>query len=397
MAPIRSLKTGLIKGTMLVGNQKHYPTIFSAANNPTITFSGGSVSVNSLASLMKSIALNSTATTTSTSGGALTLDSVAMGNYEYANIKSNTTISSGWTTSNYFSSTEDTVSSLIAIKGNLTIDSGQTFQPSVRKLFTCIYVTGNLTVNGNISMSSRGANHSATTKQNISIWKGTISGISNANVPVNGGNGAAASSGSSVAGSAGTSGGTGGGGAGGQTNVNGAGAAGTSFSGGPGGGGAAGAFTGSSGVTGGTANGGAGGTGGTSNLYSNSGGGGGGAGNPGGPRGERSAADAGGTARATAGANGTGGILIILVEGSITINSGAVISADGANGGNSDNPSPNHSGGGGGSGGGSVTIVGQSYSNSGTVRANGGSGGLGYDGGNNGGAGGAGSVRAGAA
>jgi hypothetical protein len=63
-----------------------------------------------------------------------------------------------------FSSRKDVASAWIIVKGNLDI-SDITLTPSQRKLFTVVYVTGNLTFNdgkANISMSSRGANHSGT-------------------------------------------------------------------------------------------------------------------------------------------------------------------------------------------------------------------------------------------
>lgn len=114
-----------------------------------------------------------------------------------------------------------------------------------------------------------------------------------------------------------------------------------------------------------------GGPGGAGALYSGSSGG--GAGNPEGPA-------AGG---GSAGQPGTGGSLIIVVRGNVSVAAGCVLSANGSAGGAG-------SGGGGGSGGGHVSIVyGGSYTNSGTVAANGGAGGAGSY---SGGAGGAGSV-----
>ena len=79
------------------------------------------------------------------------------------------------------------------MNGNLTINSGQTFIPSVRKLFTVLYVTGNLVVNGSISMTGRGANHSgtgssggATTAVDIRIGTGTFSAVVNPQIPAAG-------------------------------------------------------------------------------------------------------------------------------------------------------------------------------------------------------------------
>lgn len=254
-----------------------------------------------------------TSDATPTDGGALTLNSQSVGNYEVTARKSNTTISS-FTASDWFTNTKDTTSSWIIINGNLTINSGQTLIPPVRKLFTVVYVTGNLVVNGSISMTARGANHSgtgdsggATTAVAIRIGTGTFSTVSNPQIPATGGAGGAVRSTTGANnGTTGTNGGSGGGGSGYAFSggTAGSGAAGTAFSGGPGGGGAYGG-------TGGNAveNGGAGGNGSqqTGILVT------GGAGNP------------GGTLKASAGGDGTGGTLIVIVEGSLS-GSGTIVS-----------------------------------------------------------------------
>lgn len=248
-----------------------------------------------------------------TDGGALTLNSQSMGTYEVTARKASTTISS-FTASEWFTNTKDTTSSWIIINGNLTINSGQTLIPPVRKLFTVVYVTGNLVVNGSISMTARGANHSgtgdsggATTAVAIRIGTGTFSTVSNPQIPATGGAGGAVRSTTGANnGTTGTNGGSGGGGSGYAFSggTAGSGAAGTAFSGGPGGGGAYGG-------TGGNAveNGGAGGNGSqqTGILVT------GGAGNP------------GGTLKASAGGDGTGGTLIVIVEGSLS-GSGTIVS-----------------------------------------------------------------------
>ena len=218
------------------------------------------------------------------SGGTMTLNSVSLGSYDYTYIGGDENITS-FSNGNYFTSTADSRSALIYVDGDLTIASGQTFIPSNRKLFTAIYVKGNLEVAGTISMSARGANHGGVpvSAGNIKlIADGTYSSVPNPQIPSGGGSAGAASAeaqsnddktgGNGGAGSAGGTGGGGGGGAGvGGNNPGGyngrakggAGAAGTSFSGGPGGGGATDLGSGSlaPGRTGsaGTANGGAGG------------------------------------------------------------------------------------------------------------------------------------------
>ena len=86
----------------------------------------------------------------------------------------------------------------------------------------------------------------------------------------------------------------------------------------------------------------------------------GGAGNPGG--------DAGGSGGAAVGKNGTGGLIILIVKGNLTIGSGAFIEARGVT---ADN---NSAGSGASSGGGNIVVAYKgTYSNSGSVTADGGS------------------------
>ena len=300
-----------------------------------------------------------------TAGGTLTINSQAVGSYEYT--VTGTTTVSAFTASDWFTSTADTVSSWIIVNGNLTINSGQTFIPPVRKLFTVIYVTGNLVHNGIISMTARGANHSgtgtsggATTAVDIRIGTGTFSAVVNPQIPATGGAGAPARTGGlSNNGSAGTNGGTGGGGTGecisGTTAS--AGAAGTCFSGGPGSGGA---ISGTSQAGG--ANGGKGGN--SSGNYS-----GGGAGNPGG-QGLTS-----GGAPGFFGGDGTGGTLIVIVAGTIT-GSGNFLS----NGSTVNRPPGSTAGGG--SGGGSVNVLFGTDSSTTIVQSIGGAGVASGNGGN---------------
>ncbi len=103
---------------------------------------------------------------------------------------------------------------------------------------------------------------------------------------------------------------------------------------------------------------------------------GGGAGNPGG-------SGVGGQD----GEDGTGGLLIIICSGNITVGAGGIISANGKNGGNTSLAS---TGGGGASGGGNIALIRVgTYTNNGTVEAAGGTGGTdsGFQPGGNGGAG----------
>ena len=272
---------------------------------------------------------------------------------------------------------------------NLTINSGVLFSPLRACRGMIIYCTGNLTVNGTLSMTGKGGgvitkiaapignasstdsrydlvdatlyfnNFSSSVAGGYGIpthWNWAPSGsawFSNYKIriplsgSVGGGAGGPSPAGTGTVGSAGIfcCGGGGGGGSGGPGGgVGGAGGRGTIFAGGGGGGGAQGVPT----VSGTDATLEAGGAGG-------SGSGGGGAGNPVG-------------SGATAGGIGVGGLLILIVRGNVTIN--GTISNNGATGGGPG------AGGGGGSGGGRIMIIyGGTYINGGTVVANGGAGG----------------------
>lgn len=312
-----------------------------------------------------------------TDGGALTLNSQAVGRYEVTTRKASTTISS-FTASDWFTNTKDTTSSWVVVNGNLTINSPVTFTPPVRKLFMVLYVTGNLTFRGEISMTARGANHSgtgdsggATTAVPIRIATGTYTGVIdyspgntvNPTIPAVGGAGGDGKiqEGAPNLGANGVLGQSGGGTAGVWTTAgpaSGSGSAGTCFSGGSGGGGQRGATPASG--SGGT-NGGAGGSGG------GSGGGGGGAGNLGGTS----------TGGYSNGESGTGGTLIVICEGIVDGAGGGTLSTRGSAG--------SAAGGvaGGGSGGGSLTLLygqlsGLTYAfTSGTTAATGSQGGSG--------------------
>ena len=175
-----------------------------------------------------------------------------------------------------FSNNADTHWALIYINGNLELDMPNIIRPPTRKLGMCIYTTGNMILNGFVSMTNRGANHSGSgisygyTAPVAIPLNGTLT------IPATGGaGGARAESGSGSAGTgagyfanagtaAGGSGtgtycGTGGGASGcscvavdGTTVTAGSGSAGTSFSGGGGGGGMM-AYTGNSSTMGATA------------------------------------------------------------------------------------------------------------------------------------------------
>ena len=279
---------------------------------------------------------------------------------------------------------------------NLTINSGLLFSPLRPCRGLVIYCTGNLTVNGTISMTGKGGgvankiaapigiasstdsrydlvdatlyfnNFSSSTAGGYGIpthWNWAPSGSAWFNnykirIPLSG-----SVAGGSAAGGVGAAGiFCCGGGGGGGTNPSGPGAVGgrgTIFGGGGGGGG--------QGATGiGIFE-----AGGASGV-------GGGAGSPAG-------------VGVPNGSTGVGGLLILIVRGSITIN--GTLSSNGTNGGNTSPASPvSTNTGGGGSGGGRIMIIyGGTYVNGGTVVASGGPGGTGFPG-RSGGAGGAGAI-----
>lgn len=267
---------------------------------------------------------------------------------------------------------------------NLTINAGHTVTVSNRCKGLVIYCLGNCIINSNLTMTSRGCiatgvnvnpyNLNKCVRRNCSFTDYSIPAVGAAGGP------AVHNVGYNI-GSTGVNGQCGGGSSGqaqngmGSSVYSGAGSAGTSYSGGSGGGACIGNIT----LTGGSAvaNGGAGGYGVAVNASGpSSHGGGGGAGNPGGV----GAGSKGGTG--FPGETGTGGLIILIVRGNLTIGSTGLISSDGSAGGGG---SAVFWAWGGSSGGGSITLLyGGTLSNTGTVRANGGGGGI---------AGGAGSVR----
>jgi len=288
-------------------------------------------------------------------GGTLTIDGVALGSYDYTIKVGNQTVSS-FVSGDWFTATKDTRSAFIVVNGDLTINSGQTFIPPDRKLFTCIYVKGNLVVNGSISMSQRGANHSGTGDSGGYTAPGNIKILADGTqIPATGGaGGSGATNSTGNAGGAGSVGGTAGGasGTGDNSATGGNGAAGTSF----GGGSAGGSRWASGQAASAVANGGRAGdasTGGSGTI-------GGSAGNPGGN----------GVNGGAAGGTGNGGVLIIFVTGNYS-GSGSITAA-GSNGSGGTR-------GGGGSGGGSVNIFVRGTDTGPTPTATGGSGGSGSE------------------
>lgn len=340
--------------------------MFSTINNIPPPSPISSFSINSVMGFSSTISgtyyggyTQSPILTSSLSIGALTLT-----NYEYC-VKSTTTITS-FTNSDWFTTEQDTTASFCVINGDLTIDSGVTFTPTNRKLFTTLFVTGNLTLNGQISMTGKGAK--ATPNASVVIATGTYSGVPSPMVPLMGGNGGVGVNDptgrtNGTAGMNGFMGGTGGGGSGGPdfpTNppylgyLGGNGSSGTCFSGGSGGGG--GGWNGVIGSAGSsaTANGGQGGNSSPFNTSSA-----GGAGNPGGTNPSN--------VTNMTGSTGIGGVLFVFCLGSVS-GSGS-ITADGVQ--NTTPITPNIPGGS--SGGGHISLFYSTTNSITTLTANGGS------------------------
>lgn len=329
-------------------------------------------------SLLEMASLLSTfSTETPTAGTAWTLNGQAAGEYDYT-VKTGPLTVSTFTEADWFTSREDVAGQFIVVNGSLTIPAGVTFQPVKRKLFTVLYVAGNLTVDGALTMSARGANHS---NDGVGVFLEPIplrvqAGVT---IPALGGAGGARIKSDAQDGLPGTSGvavgGSGGGGGGGSRfnvtyggaspNGGGAGAQGTCFSGGPGGGGSR---VGPYSYTDAGIYGGAGGSGagdGASSYRM-----GGGAGNP--PRSD-------GPWSNGPGGVGTGGTLIVLVTGTLS-GTGSLSASGSAGGGSSANNTGTASGGGSGGG---VVIVARGAGTGPALSAAGGAGHLnGYNGGN---------------
>ena len=99
--------------------------------------------------------------------GRLMLNSNFAGMYDFAYIDGNW--SPHWETHPFtkmdamlFSDKQDTHWALIYVNGDLELDGELIIRPPCRKLGMCIYVTGDFILNGVVSMTDRGANHSGT-------------------------------------------------------------------------------------------------------------------------------------------------------------------------------------------------------------------------------------------
>lgn len=284
--------------------------------------------------------------------------------FQIINYNDNVVLSNTNTT--FGNTTADSQMLILKFHKNLTINSGITLIPQVRKKGMIIYVAGTLINNGKISMTARGA---SATGQDVYLYNDEY-------VPAIGGNGGKGVKGQ-VNGNVGINGtkrSTGGGGAGASMRANttgGNGGSGTSYSGGTGGGGASSALdTGRVGYSGSNT----GGAGGvalgrrtSSTMYAASGG-------VGNPSGKDAAPNSGANITVTGNVNsnspsGTGGLLVIFT--SVLENHGTIES----NGIGSTYPKGYNNGvacSGGSSGGGSINIFLSNCISKGTLTATGG-------------------------
>lgn len=302
---------------------------------------------------------------------------------------------------------------------SLKLNAGHLLTVANRCKGLVIYVRGDCTIDGTISMTKKGAAADASSAGDSDgtpglkfprfTSNGTDLYAASSNTALNGcgaalinaeanqrrinGNGtiitiarygatppASGQAGSGIKGTSSATSSASGGSAGGNGGFGGGGGQGTCWSGGPGGGGGGRTdlYAGQVDGTSGAANGGKGGNG--------NGGGGTGAGNPAGDITSGSYYGNG-----TQGEIGTGGTIILFVKGRLTIGATGKIESNGANGGNSSDARDNGGGGGAGSGGGIILLIyNESLTNSGTLEAVGGLGGNGHT---SGGAGGDGSIR----
>ena len=309
-----------------------------------------------------------------------------------------TTISSS---TNVGSGTADSLGTAVRYEGDLTVNASQTLSVSARKRGLYLFIDGDLSVSGSISMVARGADGQSEQAVQINNGSGLYKVAGTTTIATIG------SAAGGASGNAGTNGSNtttaltaGGGGAGGNDcSAGGAGAIGSSFTGGSGGGGHGRSNYGCGGSGSGAGTlGNKGGNGGNGHNadWSQSTGGSGGTGNPGGDKGvgyQNAKADG------LDGTVGTGGLLVIYATGDITVNSGGSITTAGTTGATGNqtcsNGASNCDAGGGGASGGGILVAAcaGTYTNNGTVTTAGGTGGsagsaASNSGGRNGGSGG---------
>jgi len=183
--------------------------------------------------------------------GSLYLNNAFAGLYDFAYIHGNITtdaVDEMNAFDHWFTGNQDTHWALVCVNGSFTQGRRSIIKPPVRKLGFVLNVDGAYALNGIISMTNRGANHSGTGDSHGYTAPVAIPVNGSITIPATGGAGAARASRTTIGTSSNNGGtatnGSGGGGSGAVSvhggitlGVSGAGAAGTCFSGGPGGGG----------------------------------------------------------------------------------------------------------------------------------------------------------------
>lgn len=283
----------------------------------------------------------------------------------------------------------------IQVNGNLTINSGFTYEPDTDCYGLYIYVDGDLTVNGTIRTYQLGQSRTSSAGA-LTLNSSTNSVMGDTTIAWNGSAGSHTNGSSTASAMTAGGGGTGGSGSYGRGNGN----VGHTFAGGSGGGGGG-------GIAYPEHYSGGGGAGGQATSYSRNGGNGGasghtkwgywtsdkgGMGGNGNPAGSGGANNSYNPSSSSAGGSGYGSSvtssLAIYATGNLTVASGGTIMTQGR-GGISGGTSQMSSGGGGGTGGGIlVAVCGGSYTNNGTVASTGGAVGSGRGSGYNAGNGG---------
>ncbi len=106
---------------------------------------------------------------TPTVGAKLKTNNSHVGNYDWKVIDGDHTVSS-FVSTNYFT-TRHNRWAFVVVKGNLTIPNGVTFKPIPKKAAVVIYATGNIVIDGEISMSEKGGIQFHNTKPRLFAGK----------------------------------------------------------------------------------------------------------------------------------------------------------------------------------------------------------------------------------
>lgn len=72
-------------------------------------------------------------------GGMLSINGQSLGSYDWRKVTGNQVISA-FDSTDWFTPTADSRSAFVIVDGDLTINAGQVFRPTARKLFTVVCV-----------------------------------------------------------------------------------------------------------------------------------------------------------------------------------------------------------------------------------------------------------------